>query len=237
MYEEIAQAAAKRKLLVNFHGCTKPTGLSRTYPNIINYEAVLGNEYNKLEDKVTATHKATLPFTRSLQGPMDFTPGGMRNNVSALHPIFFSLPMVRGTRCNEMALFVLYHEPLKMLADAPHVYESDSVVTRFLSKIPTTWDDTRVLNGKIGEYILLVRKSGNTWYGAAITNETSRELTLDCAFLGEGNHSATIFSDGLNADRVGTDYAVREESVNKGKIIKLRLEGSGGTIFRIEEKR
>jgi alpha-glucosidase len=237
MYEEIAQAAAKRKLLVDFHGCTKPTGLSRTYPNIINYEAVLGNEYNKLEDKVTATHKAILPFTRSLQGPMDFTPGGMRNNVNALHPIFFTLPMVRGTRCNEMALFVLYNEPLKMLADAPHVYESDTVVTRFLSKVPTTWDDSKVVSGKMGEYILTVRKWGNTWYGAAITNEASRELTLDCSFLGEGTYTATIFSDGINADKVGADYAVKEESLNRNKIIKLRLEKSGGTIFRIEEKR
>lgn len=136
-----------------------------------------------------------------------------------------------------MALFVLYNEPLKMLADAPYVYESDSVVTRFLSKIPTTWDDTRVLSGKIGEYILMVRKSGNTWYGAAITNETSKELTLDCSFLGEGNYSATIFSDGINADKVGTDYAVTEENINQSKVVKLHLEASGGVLFRIEEKR
>lgn len=237
MYEEIAQAAAKRKLLVVFHGCTKPTGLSRTYPNIINYEAVLGNEYNKLEDKVTATHKATLPFTRSLQGPMDFTPGGMRNNINTLHPIFFTLPLVRGTRCNEMALFVLYNEPLKMLADAPDAYESDSVVTRFISKIPTTWDESKVLTGKIGEHILTVRKSGKTWYGAAITNETAREIILDCDFLGEGNYTITIFSDGMNADKIGTDYSVREENINRSKKIKLYLEGSGGTLFRIEEKR
>jgi len=137
MYEDIAKATAARKLLIDFHGATKPTGLSRTYPNVINYEAVAGNEWNKLsEDKVTPSHKVILPFTRGLQGPMDFTPGGMRN-VQIGHNLRFTLPVVHGTRSGEMALFVLYNEPLKMLCDAPSVYEREPEITQFISKIPT----------------------------------------------------------------------------------------------------
>lgn len=235
MYEEIAKAAAKRKLLVDFHGCTKPTGLSRAYPNIINYEAVLGNEYNKLEDKVTATHKATLPFTRALQGPMDYTPGGMRNNVSSQHPISFTLPLVRGTRCNEMALFVLYIEPLKMLCDAPGVYERDTAVTKFISKIPTTWDNTKVLDGKMGEYITTARKTGDVWYVGAITNEQSREITIDFSFLETGNYSAVLFADGANADRIGTDYKVERLTINPNQKKKIQLVASGGMVMRLEK--
>ena len=138
MYENIAKATAERKLLIDFHGATKPTGLSRTYPNVINYEAVAGNEWNKLSvDKVTIAHKVMLPFTRGLQGPMDFTPGGMRNLQSG-HNLRFTLPVVHGTRSNEMSLYVLYNEPLKMLCDAPSVYEREPEITRFISKIPTT---------------------------------------------------------------------------------------------------
>lgn len=235
MYEDIAKATAKRKLIVDFHGSAKPTGLSRTYPNIINYEAVLGNEYNKLEDKVTATHKVTLPFTRALQGPMDFTPGGMRNNINSIHPIFFTLPMVRGTRCNEMALFILYNEPLKMLCDAPNAYEKDTVITRFISKIPTTWDETKVISGKIGEYILTCRKTDDTWYAAAITNESQRELILNFSFLDDGNYLLTLFSDGLNADKSPSDYMVNKKIITRNESIKLNLYPSGGTLMRMEK--
>jgi alpha-glucosidase len=184
MYEDIAKATAAHKMLIDFHGAAKPTGWSRTYPNVINYEAVAGNEWNKLsDDKVTVAHRVMLPFTRGLQGPMDFTPGGMRNLQSG-HNLRFTLPSVHGTRCSEMAMFVIYNEPLKMLCDAPSVYEREPEITGFISKIPTVWDDTKVLEAKFGEYIVEARQTGKNWYVAGMNGEHAREVTIDFSFFG-----------------------------------------------------
>ena len=232
MYEHIAKATASRKLLIDFHGAAKPTGLSRTYPNVINYEAVAGNEYNKLENKCTVNHKVMLPFTRGLQGPMDFTPGGMRN-VQTGHNIRFTLPVVNGSRCNEMALFVLYNEPLKMLCDAPSVYEREPEITQFISKIPTVWDDTKVLEAKFGEYLVEARKKGTTWYVAGMTGEKMKEIVIDFSFLGEGNFSAQILKDGPNADRVGTDYLFENTIVTKDSKLQVTMIKGGGFVISV----
>jgi len=232
MYEDIAKATASRKLLIDFHGAAKPTGLSRTYPNVINYEAVAGNEYNKLENKCTASHKAILPFTRGLQGPMDFTPGGMRN-VQKGHSIRFTLPEVNGSRCNEMALYVLYNEPLKMLCDAPSVYEREPEITHFISRIPTTWDDTKVLEAKFGEYLVEARRTGNKWYVAGLTGEMMKEVTIDFSFLGEGNFNAQILKDGPNADRVGTDYLFENRVVTKDTKLQVMMVNGGGFVISL----
>jgi len=233
MYEDIAQATAARKMLIDFHGAAKPTGLSRTYPNVINYEAVAGNEWNKLSnDKVTVEHKVMLPFTRGLQGPMDFTPGGMRNLQSG-HNLRFTLPSVHGTRSNEMALFVIYNEPLKMLCDAPSVYEREPEITTFISKIPTVWDETKVLEAKFGEYLVEARKTGNVWYIAGITGEKAKEITIDFSFLGEGNYNAQILKDGPNSDRIGTDYIFENASINKDSKCKINMAHGGGFIMKV----
>lgn len=236
MYEDIAVACAKRKLLIDFHGAAKPTGLSRTYPNVINYEAVAGNEWNKLnEDKVTVAHKAILPFTRGLQGPMDFTPGGMRNLQSG-HNLRFTLPVVHGTRCNELSLFVLYNEPLKMLCDAPSVYEKEPEITRFISQIPTTWDDTNVLDAKFGEYLVTARKTGSDWYVAGLTDDNERTINIDFSFLDDKKYRATIVRDGANADRIGTDYLIENKEVDKNSILPLTMVKGGGLVMRIQTK-
>ncbi len=233
MYEDIAKATAARKMLIDFHGATKPTGLSRTYPNVINYEAVAGNEWNKLSaDKVTVAHKVMLPFTRGLQGPMDFTPGGMRNLQSG-HNLRFTLPVVHGSRCNEMSLFVLYNEPLKMLCDAPSVYEREPEITRFISKIPTVWDDTKVLEAKFGEYLVEARKTGSNWYIAGITGEKPHEVTLDLSFLGQGTFNVQILRDGPNADRVGTDCLLENKQITNTSKLTLQMVGGGGFIIEI----
>ncbi len=232
MYEDIAKATASRKLLIDFHGAAKPTGLSRTYPNVINYEAVAGNEYNKLENKCTISHKAIIPFTRGLQGPMDFTPGGMRN-VQTGHRIRFTLPEVNGSRCNEMALYVLYNEPLKMLCDAPSVYEREPEITKFISRIPTTWDDTKVLEAKFGEYLVEARRTGNKWYVAGLTGEMKKEVSIDLSFLGEGNFIAQILKDGPNADRVGTDYMIETKMVTKDTKLQVMMIKGGGFVVSI----
>lgn len=233
MYEDIARATAARKMLIDFHGAAKPTGLSRTYPNIINYEAVAGNEWNKLsDDKVTVAHRVMLPFTRGLQGPMDFTPGGMRNLQSG-HNLRFTLPSVHGSRSSEMAMFVIYNEPLKMLCDAPSVYDREPEITGFISKIPTVWDDTKVLEAKFGEYLVEARQSGDRWYVAGMNGTTTREIVLDLSFLGEGTYSAQILKDGPNSDRVGTDYLFEKALVTKNSKLTLKMVNGGGFVIKI----
>ncbi len=233
MYEDIAKATAEHKLLIDFHGAAKPTGLSRTYPNVINYEAVAGNEWNKLsDDKVTLAHRVMVPFTRSLQGPMDFTPGGMRN-VQSGHKLRMTMPEVHGTRSGEMAMFVIYNEPLKMLCDAPSVYEREPEITGFISKIPTVWDDTKVLQAKFGEYIVEARQTGNTWYVAGMNGEQAREVIIDFSFLDEGNFTAQILKDGPNADRIGTDYLFEKTEITKDSKLNLKMVNGGGFVINI----
>lgn len=234
MYEDIAKATAARKMLIDFHGAAKPTGLSRTYPNVINYEAVAGNEWNKLsDDKVTVAHRVMLPFTRGLQGPMDFTPGGMRN-VQSGHTLRMTLPEVHGSRCSEMAMFVIYNEPLKMLCDAPSVYEREPEITGFISKIPTVWDDTKVLEAKFGEYLVEARQTGKTWYVAGMNGEKTQEVTIDFSFLGDGTFTAQILKDGPNADRVGTDYLFESKQINKNSKLTLKMVSGGGFLICVK---
>jgi len=234
MYEDIAKATAAHKMLIDFHVATKPTGLSRTYPNVINYEAVAGNEWNKLsDDKVTVAHRVMLPFTRGLQGPMDFTPGGMRN-VQSGHSLRMTMPEVHGSRCSEMAMFVIYNEPLKMLCDAPSVYEREPEITGFISKIPTVWDDTKVLEAKFGEYIVEARQTGKNWYVAGMNGEKTREVNLDFSFLGEGSFTAQILKDGPNAERVGTDYLFETVQVTKDSKLTLKMVNGGGFVICIK---
>jgi alpha-glucosidase len=236
MYEDIAKATARWKMLIDFHGAAKPTGLSRTYPNVINYEAVAGNEWNKLsEDRATIPHRMMVPFTRALQGPMDFTPGGMRN-VQSGHKLRMTMPEVHGSRSGEMAMFVLFNEPLKMLCDAPSVYDQEPEITRFISQIPTTWDDTRVLKAKFGEYIVAARKTGDTWYLAGMTGDEGREVTLDLSFLGEGTYAAKILKDGPNAHRVGTDYLLESMDIKQDTALVLKMVRGGGFVVQLTNK-
>jgi len=234
MYEDIAKAAAARKMLVDFHGSAKPTGLSRTYPNVINCEAVAGNEWNKLKDICTVNHKSLLPFIRGLQGPMDYTPGGMRNSQSG-HSIRSTLPEVHGTRSNEMALYVLYNEPLKMLCDAPSSYEREQEITKFIARIPTVWDETKVLEAEFGTYLVEARQTNDTWYVAGITNDQSREINVDFSFLNEGNFTAQLVKDTPNSDRIGTDYLFDTLPITKNSKLTLKMASGGGFIICIKK--
>ena len=233
MYEDIAQATAERKMLIDFHGCAKPTGLSRTYPNVINYEAAAGNEWNKLSpDRVTVRHRVLLPFIRSLQGPMDFTPGGMRN-VQSGHTLRYTLPMVHGSRSGEMALFVLYNEPLKMLCDAPSAYEREPDIIEFIADIPTVWDETQTLQAEFGEYLIQARQTGETWYVAGLNGETSKTAVIDFGFLGDGEYTATIFKDGPNSHRIGTDYLFETVEVTNESSLEVKMVRGGGFVVEI----
>jgi len=232
MYKNIAEGAAKRKMLVDFHGCGLPYGFNRTYPNVINFEGVLGNEVNKWTNSITPKHKVTLAFTRLLAGPMDFTPGGMRNTVSGFIGRN-TLPMVQGTRCAEMALYVIYNEPLVMLCDAPTVYNKEPLIIDFLSKIPTFWDESQVLDAKVGDYLVVARKKGTDWYIGAITDSIAREFNITLSFLGDENYAADIFKDGVNSDKSGTDYNYEEKTVTNTTALHLDLSSGGGAIVKL----
>jgi alpha-glucosidase len=227
-YYRIAAEAAKRKLLVDYHGAYKPTGLYRTFPNVLTSEGVLGLEHSKWSKNVTPEHDVTLPFTRMLAGPMDFTPGAMVNGTQKSFQVIYNQPMSQGTRCHQLAMYVVFESPLQMLADTPTNYLRELECLAFLSKVPTVWDDTRVLEAKIAEYILIARQNGTSWYVGAMTDWTPREMTVDLSFLGPGTFEMTSFADGANADRNASDYKTEKRKVTAADKPAVRLAPGGG---------
>jgi alpha-glucosidase len=231
--EMLAREAAKRKLLVNFHGVTKPTGLHRKYPNVINREGVKGLEYNKFsDDYVTPGHSVTIPFTRMLAGPMDFTPGAMNNVPKTSYHQDFDLTMSHGTRCQQLAMYVVYYAPLQMLCGSPTAYRKDSDTMDFLQAVPTVWDETVPLDGKIGEYAVVARRSGDDWFIGGMTNQP-RELEIDFSFLDDGTYQADIYHDGTNAHRNGIDYKRIQQEVNNKSKLEFQLVEGGGVAIRV----
>ncbi len=234
MYEQIAKTCAKREMIVDFHGCSKPSGLHKAYPNILNYEAVLGNEYNIFGAGVPLPHHLNIPFIRGAVGPMDFTPGGFRNSVQGDFSVSTSEPKVQGTRTHQMAMFIVYEAGLQMLCDAPSEYDKSPQLFDLLTSTPATWDETIALDGKIGEHLLLARRSGSTWYVAAMTNWDARDITLNCSFLGNGNFKATIVGDGINAEKNAKDYKIVSENISNTTLLPLHLAKGGGAYIKIE---
>ncbi len=234
-YYKVAREAARRKLLVDFHGAYKPTGLYRTYPNVITSEGVLGLEHNKWSNNVTPEHNVTIPFIRMLAGPMDYTPGAMNNAIKENFRDIFTQPMSQGTRCHQLAMYVIFESPLQMLADSPTNYLREKESLDFLSIVPTVWDNTKVLDAKVGDYVAIARKSGNKWFVGAMTDWSPRTLKLDFSFLeNERDYKITIYQDGINADRNGNDYKVVKSTVKKGDQIEINLAPGGGWVAIIE---
>ena len=232
-YSTIAEEAAKRQLLVDFHGSYKPTGLRRSYPNVLTREGVKGLENCKWSDVITPAHDVTLPFIRMLAGPMDFTPGAMNNAQKKNYNISFERPMSLGTRVHQLAMYVVYESPLQMLCDSPSQYLREPEIMRFLGPVPTTWDETIVLDAKAAEYVLIARKHGDEWYIGAMTNWTPRELAIDFRFLGEGTFTADIFMDGPNAARYASDYSCKMIKVSAEDTMQIELAPGGGWVARI----
>lgn len=234
-YERIAREAAKYELMVDYHGCSKPTGLHRTYPNLVNYEAVRGNEYNKFSpDANTPEHDVQIAFIRMLAGPMDYTPGGMRNVTEGNFIDSFETPMVLGTRARQMGMLVTYYSPIQMLCDAPTAYEQFPDILELISTIPATWDDTKVLAGKMGEFIVIARKSGDDWFVGGLNNWNEREVTIDLSqFAKAGDYSATILSDGVNANRDPEDFAIDQQNVDGSEKLKITMKQGGGFVLKL----
>jgi alpha-glucosidase len=229
-YERVAQAAAKRKLLVDFHGAYKPVGLNRKYPNVLSFEGVRGLENDKWETNITPKHDVTLLFTRMTAGPMDYTPGAMINTSKENFRPVFTEPMSMGTRAHQASMYVLYESPLQMLADNPSNYWKDTVYTRFIAAVPTTWDTTIALQAKAGEYAAVARKHGNQWYIGAMTNWNKRELNVSLSFLDGKKYSLTYLADGVNADRHASDYKIGKQTVARNDAITIGMECGGGWL-------
>ncbi|MDR1416533.1 MAG: glycoside hydrolase family 97 protein, partial [Prevotellaceae bacterium] len=206
-YRRTAAVAAKYHLLIDFHGAYKPTGLQRTYPNVLNFEAVYGLEQMKWDQSADqVTYELTIPFIRMVAGPMDYTQGAMRNATKQNYRAVYNEPMSQGTRCRQLAQYVIFESPLNMMCDAPSAYLSERECTGFIASIPTVWDETRALDGAIGKYISIARRKAAEWYVGGMGDWSARSVEVDLSFLGEGSFSAEIFRDGINADRAARDY-------------------------------
>lgn len=235
-YERVAKKASQNKLLVDFHGSFKPSGLRRAYPNVITYEGVKGNENNKWSHIITPEHNVTLPFIRMVAGPMDYTPGAVLNASANNHKISFNRPMSLGTRCHQVAMYVVYESPLQMLCESPSAYYKEEETIKFISKIPTVWDKTIVLDAKVADYVLIARKKDSVWYIGGMTDWTPRELEVDFSFLDKGEYRMEIMHDGENTHRFAQDYIYETIEINNTSLLKINLASGGGWAAIISEK-
>jgi alpha-glucosidase len=232
-YHRVSRETAKRKMLVDFHGDQKPASMTRTWPNLISTEGVRGLEWSKWSADAEPEHNVTLPFTRMFLGPMDYTPGGMLNAQKNTFAPISNRPMALGTRCHQLAMYVVYESPLQMLADSPSNYLREREVMDFLGPVPSVWDETKVLDARIADYVLVARRNGREWYVGAMTDWTPRELEVDFSFLPEGTFPMEAFEDGVNADRQASDYKMVKSQVNKTTKLKIKLAPGGGWAARI----
>jgi len=226
-YYEAAREGAAHHLMVDFHGCTKPTGLDRTYPNVTGYEAVLGMEQSKGGSRDNPDHHATLPFTRMLAGRMDYTPGGFDNVTKADFAPRDHKPMVMGTRAHQLAMYVVYESPFQMVSDYPGAYENQPAF-EFIKEAPATWDETKVLDGVPGEFVTIARRSGGDWFLVSISNWQERDLELPLAFLGDGRYTAEIYADAKDASQAPKHVNITKKRVNASTRLKVRLAPGGG---------
>lgn len=230
-YHKLLHLAADNQLMVDLHGSTHPTGLIRTYPNLMTQEAVMGAEYNKWTKRVTSQHNVTLPFTRMLLGPMDYTPGGFRNVEPSRFVPHETMPLVQTTRGQALAMYVVFDSPFASVADSPDTYRTQAGID-FITLVPTSWDETRVLGGRIAEYIVIARRRGLSWFIGAMTNAEARAVDVPLAFLdSKFSFKAEIYSDGVHPDLLEME---RGRSVVASDTIRLNLAENGGAVIALQ---
>ncbi len=235
MLYRIAEACARHELLVDYHGMYKPAGMDRTWPNVINFEGVWGLEQMKWSKDDMVGYDVTFPFIRMLSGPVDYTQGATRNARKQDYVPSNSNPMSQGTRARQVAEYIIFDSPLVMLCDNPSAYMKEQQTTGFIASIPTVWDETRVLQGEIGQFIVTARRSGSTWYVGGLTNWDARDLKIDLSALGlKGEYDAMIFRDGVNATRNATDYKLEPLKVQTKKPLQVHLAPGGGFVLVVE---
>lgn len=228
-YERVAIKGAENKLLIDFHGSYPNEGMRRKYPNLMTREGVVGLEYNKWSKRATVKHDVIIPYLRMWVGPMDYTPGAMLNT----HPETFydnqHEPMSQGTRSHQLAMYVVYESPLQMISDSPSKYDENQASFEFIKNTPAVWDETIPLAGEIGEFIVVARRSGNTWYIGAMNGDTPRSVEIDLSFLGQGAKKIKAHIDGVNASQQAKDFNVVESSITDLNL-KIDMARGGGYI-------
>lgn len=227
-YHRLAAATARHRLLLDLHGSTHPWGMARTWPQFLTQEGVLGAEYNKWTRRITARHNLTLPYTRMLLGPMDYTPGGFRNRTPDNFAIRDKGPEVQTTRGQGLAMYVVYESPLQSVADSPDAYRGQPGLD-FIERVPATWDETRFLAGKIGESVAIARRKGSRWFVGAMTVDP-RTMRLPLDFLGQGEWRASIWEDGASP----VELVTRDGRFGAGDTLTLAMAASGGAVAMFE---
>ena len=237
-YRDAAEMCAKYHLLMNFHGGYKPTGLQRTYPNVVNFEGVFGLEQMKWSstDVDHVTYDVTVPYIRMVAGPMDYTQGAMRNAIRKNYRPIRTEPMSQGTRCRQLAEYVVFESPLNMMCDSPTNYMAEQECTDFISAVPTVWDETVPLDGKVSEYVAMARRKGDRWYVGVMTDWNERTLELDLGFLPEGDYTMTVYRDGVNAHRIASDYKREVLDVPASRKVTVRMAPGGGWAAELKKK-
>lgn len=231
-YWRCAREAAERKMLVDYHGAYKPTGMRRTYPNVLTREGVKGLEHSKWSRQPTPEYNVQLPFIRMFAGPIDYTPGATMNaNRENFRPIF-NKPMSMGTRVHQMAMYVIFESPLQMLADTPSHYLEEPEMMEFLEVVPVGWDETKVIDAEVSNYVLAARRKGSEWYVGAMTDWNPRTLTFECSFLESGTYTVEVYRDGINAERYASDYEKVTRKVTAGEELTIDLKPGGGWVAR-----
>jgi alpha-glucosidase len=235
-YKRIAEACAKAHLMIMFHGAYPPKGFNRTYPNNITREGVLGSEYNAWSDKVTASHNCVIPFTRMLAGPLDYEPGLLDNATAKQFKPIWGKVMSQTTRCQQLAMFVVYDDPLPIFSGNPSQGYLEPKFMDLLGSIPAAWDTTIIPDAKVGEYIITARRKNNDWFIAGITDSSARDISIDLSFLAKGNYTATICKDGINADRNARDYKIEEKTLSANNDVQIHLAPAGGFLMKLNKE-
>ena len=231
-YRRVVAKAAEHHLMIDYHGAFKPDGLRRTYPNLVTRESVMGKEYSKWSDRVTPVHNATLPFTRMLAGPLDYTPGAFDNTNLKNFVARQVMPMSLGTRAQELALYVVLESPLEMVSDYPEIYQGQKDFD-FIKQVPATWDEVHVIDGLPMRYISLARRSGDDWYIGSLTNWEPRDLKVPLDFLGPGKYEAEIYADAADAASHPTHTQISSQPVDRTTVLDIQMVSGGGNAIRI----
>ncbi|MGI6522179.1 MAG: glycoside hydrolase family 97 protein [Fermentimonas sp.] len=231
-----SETAARHNLILDFHGMYKPTGLQRTYPNVLNFEGVNGLEQAKwsTEELDMVTYDVTIPFIRMVAGPMDYTQGAMRNASKGNFRPVNSEPMSQGTRCRQLAMYVIFESPINMLCDSPSNYLREPESLDFIANIPTVWDESIAIDGEVAKHVTIARRKGDTWYMGGMTDWSARDMEIDLSFLPKGNYRITLFRDGVNAHRVGRDYKREIFETSSSDKLSVHLAPGGGFAAKIE---
>lgn len=234
-YDRISKACADKKIMIMFHGAYPLKGYNRTWPNNVTREGILGSEYNIWSDKPTPEHDVTLPFTRMLAGPMDYEPGILDNATKDQFRPIGKKVMSQGTRCHQLAMFVVYDSPIQIFSGSPSQGMMEPAFMKFLGEIPTTWDETKILAGKVGDYIVTARRKGNDWWVGGMTDWEARDMNVQLDFLGADPYKVIGCYDGINADSYPSDYEIKNIVVNNNTL-NIKMAKGGGFVLKFSKR-